>query len=304
MIKSFYRKWIDRYRKADIKPMDFVILSYLALLGVLVIPFHRDVHLWLLYPAAHLIIGLLLLEFLSTASRSQSRVLHFIRTFYPIIFIALGFKELNALFTMIFPYWTTKWVIKLDLALFGTHPTVWVQKLFIPWLTELMNFFYAIFWFYIPLIGFSLYFAGKKTETFEFLFLTVFTYAVTFILFLLFPTEGAWIALKKLHTIEPKGYFFLRLTHWVQSRACVQGGAMPSSHVSAAFTMTWAALRYRVRFGWIFILLSIGIACATVYCRYHHAVDSIAGVINGTVLYFIGSHILKRWTLRQEISGR
>lgn len=302
MIKFFLKKWVDRYRTADIKPMDFVILSYIALLGVLIIPFHRDVHHWFFYPLGHLLVALFLLEFIRAANQLQNRILHFIRTFYPIIFIALGFKELDALFTMIFPYWATKWVIKLDLVLFGTHPTVWVQKLFTPWLTELMNFFYAIFWFYIPLIGFSLYFAGKKRETFDFLFLTVFTYMVTFILFIVFPTEGAWIVLRKLHTVEPKGYFFLRLTHWVQSKACVQGGAMPSSHVSAAFTMTWAALRYRVRFGWIFILLSTGIACATVYCRYHHAVDSIFGIINGTILFFIGSHILNRWTLRHQTS--
>ena len=43
---------------------------------------------------------------------------------------------------------------------------------------------------------------------------------------------------------------------------------------------------------WILLPLAFGVAMATVYCRYHHAVDAIAGIFLGTVLYFTGTAIL------------
>ncbi|HDQ45816.1 MAG TPA: phosphatase PAP2 family protein [bacterium] len=290
---------VRRYHAIGLEPMDWVILIYFALTGLLLIPFHNDVPRWPLYPAGHFLIVVLLLELIRWNQRKDLAVLRAVRTFYPLLFVSLGWKELDNLITMIFPYWANEWVIKLDLLIFGQHPTVWVQSLFRPWLTELMNFFYASFWLFIPLGAFSLYFKGKRKETFDFLFFTVLAYAVSFFMFLLFPSEGAWVILKDKHTVDPDGGFFLSLNQWVQSKGTIRGGAIPSSHVTAAFTMTWACFYQRRRLGWLFLFLSVGTALATVYCRYHHAVDPIAGILCGTVLFFIGKGILGRRNRRR-----
>ncbi|OVE79060.1 hypothetical protein BVY01_03555, partial [bacterium I07] len=120
-------------------------------------------------------------------------------------------------------------------------------------------------------------------------------YTTSFILFLMFPAEGPWVILKELHHVKPEGGLFIKLNQFTQSQGSIRGGCFPSSHVGAAFVMAWATLRYQRRLGWVILLFSIGVALATVYCQYHHAVDSIAGALWGTISFLVGSWILRKW---------
>jgi len=289
-IMGFLRKQVADW---DLRPMDAVVLAYLALLGILVVPFHRDVRNWVAVPFVHAGLCAAVLGLIRWQSCRPGPVLDFVRTFYPVLWICFAWTEMDNLVTMIFPYWANDFVVRADLWIFGVHPTVWVERLFRPWLTELMNFFYTIYYFFIAMITFPLYFRGKRKETDEFLFLVTFTFAVSFLLFLVFPSEGAWVILKDLHTVQPEGGFFLHFIQWVQSRGTMRGGAFPSSHVAAAFTIALAGLRYNRPAGIVIFPLAVGVALATVYCRYHHAVDAIAGIISGVILYGTGCRILR-----------
>ncbi|MBN2202500.1 phosphatase PAP2 family protein [bacterium] len=289
-ITGFLRK---RYTEWNLRPMDAVILAYLALIGILVVPFHRDVRNWAAVPFVHAGLCAAVVGLIRWQSSRPGPVLDFVRTFYPVLWICFAWTEMDNLVTMIFPYWANGFVVRADLRIFGVHPTVWVERLFRPWLTELMNFFYTIYYFFIAAIAFPLYFRGKRKETFEFLFLVTFTFAVSFLLFLIFPSEGAWVILRDKHTVEPEGGLFLHFIQWVQSNGTMRGGAFPSSHVAAAFTITLAGLRYNRPMGLVILPLAVGVALATVYCRYHHAVDAIAGIVSGILLYGIGRRILR-----------
>jgi len=247
-----------------------------------------------LFPVGHIALVILLLEFLRWYTRKPTRIKQFFRTFYPAIGLAFAWTELNSLVTMILPYWANNFVVGLDKALFGVHPTVWVQNIFRPWLTELMNFFYAFYYSFIPIGAFSLYFRNRKQETLDFLFLVFFTYCTVFLIFLFFPAEGPWVILKSLHTVKPQGGFFLKLNQFIQGQGSIRGGCFPSSHVAAAFTLLWATFRYQWRLGLFLTPFVFGMAAATVYCQYHHAVDALSGMLLGTIFYGIGILILKR----------
>jgi len=275
--------------------MDYTILGYLLVLGFLLIPFHNDVPRWGIYPIGHLIISFLILEFLRWTKDKESRTIRFLRIVYPCFGLALAWGELNSLVTMIFPYWANDFLVNLDKLIFGVHPTVWVETIFTPWLTELMNFFYASYYLFIPITALSLYLRGRKSETMDFLFLIFFTYCSVFLLFLLFPAEGPWIILKELHTVKPEGGFFLRLNQFIQGQGSIRGGCFPSSHVSAAYTILWGTFRYNWKLGIFLFPCVFGMAAATVYCQYHHAVDALSGLILGTILFFVGILILKKW---------
>ena len=273
--------------------MDVPVLVYLGVVGMAVIPFHHDVRHWPWVPIRHAFALLLLLEMIRFNSLKRNALLDLVRTFYPVLWIGFSWKELNNLVTMIFPYWANAFVIQMDLSIFGAHPSVWVQHLFRPWLTELMNFLYATYYFFIPLAVFPLYFKGKKKEAFNVMFLLTLTISVCFMLFFFFPAEGAWVVLKDLHTVQPEGGFFLRLVQAAQSKGTIRGGAFPSSHVAAAFILALGALHYNRKIGWVMLSLVFGIALSTVYCRYHHAVDALSGIAVGFILYGIGLRILK-----------
>jgi len=286
--------WQRRYGNIGIQLMDRTVLIYLAALGLLVIPFHRDVALWALYPAGHAVLCFLILEFVRFSAGRSSAVLRFVRTFYPVLGIPFLWTELDNLITMLLPYWANGWIVQLDLKLFGVHPTVWMEQWFRPWLTELMNFFYALYYLFIPTVGLWLYFRGKVQQTFDFLFLVMFTFCTSYFLFLCFPSEGAWIVLKDLHRVQPEGGLFMRFIQMLQSKGSIRGGAFPSSHVDVAFVVALSGIRYVRRLGWFLLPFAMGVAVATVYCRYHHAVDSIAGIVWGGICYAAGTWILKK----------
>jgi membrane-associated phospholipid phosphatase len=273
--------------------MDRVILIYLSVIGLLVIPFHQDVRNWPGVPVLHGVLCLGVLELIRLNERRRLPGLKFLRTFYPLLWLSFAWSEMDNLVTMIFPYWANAFVIKADLWLFGVHPTVWVQQWFRPWRTELMYFFYTSYYFFKPLVAFPLYFRGRMQETFDYLFLVTFSYAVNFSLFFFFPSEGPWVVLKSLHTVEPEGGVFMHLIQWLQARGSVRGGAFPSSHVAAAFVMALSGIRYNRPVGLVLLPLAIGVAFATVYCRYHYAVDAIAGIASGLILYAVGLRLLK-----------
>jgi len=291
-----------RYCQIPFHPMDFVVIGYLILLGFLIILFHHniDVKHWWKYPVIHLILSCFIVEFIRFASQTRSKLLHFLRTFYPALLLTFAWTELGPLINMIFPFWVNDFAIKLDKAIFSVHPTIWVgQNLYksYPWLTELMNFFYAFYFLFIPIGGFSLYFRQRKQKTLDFLFLVMFTYTISFLLFFIFPVECPKHipAINNRHTIQATGWIFLKLNQFIQGHGSIRGAAFPSSHVAAAFTIVWATLRYNKKLGLILLIFSIGVAISTVYCQYHHAVDALAGIISGTILYGVGILILKKW---------
>ena len=151
-----------RYGDLKLHLMDYTIIGYLIVLGILTIIFQHNVPRWWSYPVGHLFLIMLILELIRLSNHHPSRILHFLRTFYPALSLAFYWTELNSLITMIFPYWANDFVVNLDLAIFKVHPTVWVQNIFTPWLTELMNFFYAFYYTFIPIGALTLYFRGRR----------------------------------------------------------------------------------------------------------------------------------------------
>lgn len=283
-----------RYLSVHFQLMDWTIIGYLLLIGVLIVPFHHDVACWGVYPILHLLLAAGILEYVRFSESRQSRFWRIVRIFYPFLFATMGWKELDNLITMIFPYWANKWVIRTDLFLFGVHPTVWVEGLFTPWLTEFMNLLYSSFWFYTPVVGILLYVKKPEQDVFDFFFMVSFAYAVCFLLFLIFPSEGAWVILKDLHHAEPQGGFFRELNRTAQEHGTIRGGAFPSSHVTIAFVVACAAVKYLKKLGIAMLVLAFGIAVSTVYCRYHHAIDAISGMAAGFVLFCITNRIVSK----------
>ena len=61
------------------------------------------------------------------------------------------------------------------------------------------------------------------------------------------------------------------------------GGAFPSSHVAAAVVCVLMAARRYPLLGWAFVPFCTSLIASTVYCRYHYAVDAVAGIFAAVV---------------------
>jgi membrane-associated phospholipid phosphatase len=80
---------------------------------------------------------------------------------------------------------------------------------------------------------------------------------------------------------------------WIVSGYGIHSSVFPSAHVSSAFSAAWALLWLlpdKRRFGWGMLAYAASVAVATVYGRYHYAVDGVAGlgvsVIAALILLF------------------
>jgi membrane-associated phospholipid phosphatase len=96
----------------------------------------------------------------------------------------------------------------------------------------------------------------------------------------LFPSQPPRIAFPSVAI--PHVYTVIRtLNLKLLSGAGIHSGVFPSAHVSSTFAAAWGMFRClpeRRIFGWLFLVYAISVAIATVYGRYHYAVDAIAGI--------------------------
>jgi membrane-associated phospholipid phosphatase len=79
---------------------------------------------------------------------------------------------------------------------------------------------------------------------------------------------------------------FRRFNLWLVDRYGIHTGVFPSVHVTTAFCCAFAMRRLLPRPRWIgalLLTLSILIAVATVYGRYHYAVDAVAGFVASAI---------------------
>ncbi|MGD0580983.1 MAG: phosphatase PAP2 family protein, partial [Bryobacteraceae bacterium] len=76
--------------------------------------------------------------------------------------------------------------------------------------------------------------------------------------------------------------------------AGVHTGVFPSAHVASAFSAAWALLllvRERRKEAWGMLIYAVSVSVATIYGRYHYAVDAVAGFAVSLVCVAAGSGI-------------
>ena len=290
--------WKRRYGHLRLRFVDWNCIGYMALIAVLLPMFHHHVPNWPLDVLIHVALIWGALEVIRSGElHPANRVLWTMRTFYPVVFLAYGWSELNHLVLMIFgSFWANDLVVGIDKLVFGVHPTVWVQQLYSPVLDELMNVFNLGYYLFMPMVLLPLFLRGKREETLAAFGIATLAYFVNFVLFFFFPTLSPRVVpgLAEAHTVDFTGYVAASIIRTLQANGSVFGAAFPSSHVTAAVAWCLAALRYNRKMGYLLIAMAVGMAISTVYLRYHHAVDAIAGTLLGVACYYVALSVLKK----------
>ncbi len=124
-----------------------------------------------------------------------------------------------------------------------------------------------------------LYFEHRRERVNQLLFLYLFGTLLAYALFPFFPSEPprTLFAGSDLPSVMTP---LRRFNLWMVSGYGIHSSVFPSAHVSSTFSAGWALLIYlpdRKRFGWGMVVYAISVAVATVYGRYHYAVDAVAG---------------------------
>lgn len=80
------------------------------------------------------------------------------------------------------------------------------------------------------------------------------------------------------------------------------GAAFPSSHVVIAIATVFFAFRYLRPIRWPHLAVVILLCLSTVYCRYHYAVDVVAGVLTAAVLIPLGNWLYFKFSTDAQTS--
>lgn len=90
---------------------------------------------------------------------------------------------------------------------------------------------------------------------------------------------------------------FRKLNWWILGMGGIHTSVFPSGHVSSSFGVAFGllfALPERKRFGVLLTAVAFGIALATVYGRYHYAVDALAGLVSSCIASLACAYAFRR----------
>jgi membrane-associated phospholipid phosphatase len=240
---------------------------------------------------------LLLLAFFFSEARQRwihIKTVRVICDFSPLFFIIFIFEMLG---------WITPYVrpdiddllIRIDLAIFGVHPTVWLERFFTPWAADLLALAYVSYYFMPLILIIILYVRGRKEE----FSLTVTTlllgYYLCFTAYIALPAVGPRFTLASMQHVPLHGG---AISTWVLNTLNALEGnqrdCFPSGHTQTVLITLWFAFKYKRPLFWVYLPITAALILSTVYLRYHYVIDVIAGIVYAGITVLLGVR-LRTW---------
>jgi len=267
--------------------LEWLALAYLGLLNSLILVFPAHLKNAPRFFFLHLGVAAGILAMVWARERWDMASLRFAWHWYPLALFVFFFEELQYVVHLVFPGWFDAWLVQFDYALFGAHPTVWLERFATPGSSELMSLAYLTYYFYTVVLGGILYARGELRAFWRVMTSTAAAYVTGYVISILFPIEGPSHTLAALQRAAVADGFFTRLVRLVQSVGSVHGAAFPSLQVAGAFVALLGAWRYRRWLFWVFLPFFCAMLVSTVYLRYHYAADVFSGLLVGAIAFSV-----------------
>jgi len=264
------------------KPVDLLTIGYFLFLNGILAIFGRENAEWYLCLLAHFLLILLVMALIWLENKFPGKFIKFARAWYPMILLPFTYEELGQFVHLIFPYWLDPLIHTFERTLFGVYPTVWLQRIVCPVLTEYFKFAYFSYYLIFSLPAVIFYLKGENDKFDKFMFAIFIAYYLSFIGFILFPVEGPRYALANQYSKVLKGYFFTSLQDWITRLGALHGGCMPSSHVAASLVSLLTIRQYNRGLYYFLLPVVLSLFLSTVYNRDHYLSDVLVGIMVGS----------------------
>lgn len=224
------------------------------------------------------------------------KIVRFICDFSPIFFVICIFELLGGFIPHLRPD-VDNLLIKIDLSLFGVHPTLWMERFLVPWLIDISAVAYASYYFIPVLLIVILYFWGTKEEFYLVICTLLLGYYVSYAGYIAMPTIGPRYTLQSLYSTPMHGggigEFIINTLDTLEGN---KRNCFPSGHTQMTLISLWFAFTYRRPLFWIYLPICTVLIFSTVFLRYHYVIDIVAGIAFAGITFFLGSAILGWWT--------
>ncbi|HEC96641.1 MAG TPA: phosphatase PAP2 family protein [Nitrospirae bacterium] len=276
-----------------VRPADAVTVIFVSLFALLTVIYYGSIA-----SAGKLLvtyISLLSLQLILIRYSPERGVLKFFHDIvFPVIAVFLVFNSMTELVPGVNPGDIDFMLIRADYWLLGVYPTVWLERIVNPYLTEILQLSYTSYYFLPLILGIALKIKKKETGFDESLTLILLCFYLSYVGYILFPALGPRYTMNHLQSIPLKGTpLSEKIYSILNSIEGIKRDAFPSGHTAVTLVVLSLAFRYEKRLFYIYLPITVLLLFATVYCRYHYVVD----VLGGVVLYVV-TMIVGRWFIR------
>jgi len=284
------------------RPADAVTIIFLLFLSALTLIFYQHI------PKAPFLISLYSIFFIAQIIlirfKNNGRFMGlFYDLIFPILCVLVIFDSLGWLVHYVNPEDIDPILIRLDYLIFNNHPTIILERVMSPLLTDILQIAYSTYYFIPISLGVVLLLNNQREEFNRTLFLILLCFYLSYLGYILMPALGPRFTISHLQTTELRGLFIAEpLQKLLNKLEGVKRDAFPSGHTAVAVTVLYLAYRFKKRFFWILLPIVSALIFSTVYCRYHYVVDIIAGFGLTLLTIFLGEWYYEWWLKGQSRS--
>jgi membrane-associated phospholipid phosphatase len=291
-------RWIKRI--LELRPADAVTIVFLLFLLVLTTIFYQRL------PRAFFLTSLYSVFILAQVvlirvKKNGSFMYFFYDVIFPVTCVLVIFDSLGSLVHYINPSDIDPVLIGLDFLIFKDHPTVMLEKIMNPLLTDILQLAYTTYYFIPISFGVVLWLNNKREEFDRSVFLILFCFYLSYLGYILFPALGPRFTIDRLQTSELRGFLVAEpIQQFLNRLEGIKRDAFPSGHTGIALTVLYLAYRFKRWFFWILLPVVSALIFSTVYCRYHYVVDVIAGFGLTLITILLGERSYEWWARAQS----
>jgi membrane-associated phospholipid phosphatase len=294
--------------------VDYATQGYTALVAVLILFLHNGtVPDWQGLLAIHGLILVAIHWLIQWQARPRpNRIIDFLRHFYPVLLYTFFFTETGRLNRMVFKEYLDPLAIHWDQVLFGFQPSVlFMDKLPYLWVSEVFYASYFSYYVMIAGVGLALY-LRDRAQFFHYVSVVSFVFYCCYLIYVFIPIIGPRVFFHEIggynlpevyQRLAPVDAYpesvrsgpFFQIMAWIYRTFEAPGAAMPSSHVAVAWCTVFFSFRYLRPIRHVHCVMATLLTLSTIYCRYHYAVDVMAGLVTAAVLVPAGHALYLRY---------
>lgn len=226
--------------------------------------------------------------------------------FYVIACVLAIFDGLGPLIRAVHPVDYDAALIAFDRALFGGDPTVALERIATPFLTDVLTVFYTLYYFHPIVLGVLVFLDDRARPAASrdfprYAFVMVFVFYVSYAGYFLVPSIGPRYTVAHAGPL-PRGAISQAIDHTLDVLEKNKRDCFPSGHTMVLTAVLFEAHRRSKRTLWAFLPFAVGLFIATVYCRYHYVADVLAGFAFAFAAVPLGNALYRRFSWQEPES--
>lgn len=285
-----------RKLSTSLNSTDRLLIASWCLLSLVSLILHARIPAWRALVAASFTAAVVAVLLANAAHTTNSKVLRWAHDWAAFPMVVFTYKQIYFMASPIHhgrDY--DQLLIAVDRALFRVNPTQWLAGLSNPFLTEVLQIAYSLFYVFFVAVGLELYLRRDHLQFRLFRFTVAYGFLISYVGYFFLPAAGPRFTLHDFSRtgMELPGLLFTHFLQWfvnswesipsgvsnAAALARAQRDVFPSGHTMMTLVAVILAYKYRLRVRRYVAVMGTLLIFATVYLRYHYVIDVVAGAL-------------------------